>query len=40
MIFTVEPGVYEPGIGGCRLENDVLLEKKLKILTHSSLLEF
>jgi Xaa-Pro aminopeptidase len=40
MIFTIEPGVYEPGVGGCRLENDVLLEKKPKVLTHSRLLKF
>jgi Xaa-Pro dipeptidase len=25
MIFTIEPGLYDPLLGGCRLENDVLL---------------
>jgi len=36
MVFTIEPGVYEPGLGGIRLENDVLLSKRLpKILTNS-----
>lgn len=25
MIFTVEPGIYQPGIGGLRLEDDVLV---------------
>ena len=39
MVFTVEPGVYEPGIGGCRSENDVLMRKRgPKILTNSRLL--
>ncbi|GHT96329.1 hypothetical protein FACS1894141_6360 [Spirochaetia bacterium] len=25
MVFTLEPGLYDPIIGGCRLENDVLI---------------
>jgi Xaa-Pro dipeptidase len=25
MIFTLEPGLYDPASGGCRLENDVLV---------------
>jgi Xaa-Pro aminopeptidase len=25
MIFTLEPGLYDPLYGGCRLENDILL---------------
>jgi Xaa-Pro dipeptidase len=25
MIFTIEPGLYDPVLGGCRLENDVLV---------------
>jgi Xaa-Pro dipeptidase len=25
MIFTIEPGLYDPQLGGCRLENDVLI---------------
>lgn len=40
MIFTIEPGVYVKGIGGCRLENDFLLTREgPKILTHARLLE-
>jgi Xaa-Pro dipeptidase len=25
MLFTIEPGLYDPLLGGCRLENDVLI---------------
>ena len=25
MIFTIEPGLYDPVLGGCRLENDILI---------------
>ena len=40
MVFTIEPGVYVPGIGGCRLENDVMMTRKgVKVLTSSGLLE-
>jgi len=40
MVFTIEPGVYVKGVGGCRLENDVLIERKrIKILTNSKLIE-
>ena len=36
MVFTIEPGVYVPEIGGCRLENDVLMTKRgPKVLTKS-----
>lgn len=36
MIFTLEPGVYVEGVGGCRLENDIWLTKnKPKVLTKS-----
>lgn len=38
MVFTIEPGLYIPGIGGCRLENDVLMTKTPKILTKSKLI--
>jgi len=40
MIFTIEPGVYVPKIGGCRLENDVLITKRgSKVLTNSKFIE-
>ncbi|MFQ3619516.1 MAG: Xaa-Pro peptidase family protein [Spirochaetales bacterium] len=36
MVLTLEPGLYEPGTGGVRLENDVLItESGHKVLTHS-----
>jgi len=25
MVFTIEPGLYDPLLGGCRLENDILI---------------
>jgi len=25
MVVTLEPGLYDPSIGGCRLENDILI---------------
>ncbi len=41
MVFTIEPGVYVPGIGGSRLENDILMTKKgPEILTKSRFLSF
>jgi len=34
MIFTIEPGLYDPVLGGCRLENDILItENGYEILT-------
>ena len=36
MIFTIEPGLYDPLLGGCRLENDVLItEGGNEVLTTS-----
>jgi Xaa-Pro aminopeptidase len=38
-VFTIEPGIYVKGVGGCRLENDFLLTKKgLEQLTKSRLI--
>jgi Xaa-Pro aminopeptidase len=39
MVFTIEPGIYVKGFGGCRLENDFLLTSKGPLaLTHSKLI--
>ncbi len=36
MVVTLEPGLYDPEFGGCRLENDVLItETGCEVLTHS-----
>jgi len=36
MIFTVEPGVYVPGFGGVRIEDDILIKKDgIELLTNS-----
>ena len=40
MIFTIEPGIYVEGVGGCRLENDFLMTRNgPKVLTHSRLIK-
>ncbi|NIU88119.1 MAG: M24 family metallopeptidase [Nitrosopumilaceae archaeon] len=36
MVFTIEPGTYKQGLGGFRLENDVLIKNgKVEIITKS-----
>lgn len=40
MVFTIEPGVYVRGTGGCRLENDFLMKPgKFEVLTKSRFLK-
>jgi len=39
MIFTIEPGLYDPLLGGCRLENDVLItETGHEVLTTAKII--
>lgn len=39
MILTLEPGLYDADIGGCRLENDVLItEDGNEVITHSRII--
>ncbi|GHV31921.1 hypothetical protein AGMMS4952_21440 [Spirochaetia bacterium] len=41
MIFTLEPGLYDPIHGGCRLENDILLtESGPEVLTNARIIRF
>lgn len=40
MVFTIEPGVYVKGLGGQRLENDVMIRNgKIEVYTKSKLIE-
>lgn len=40
MVFTIEPGVYVNGVGGCRFENDVLMTKHgPQVITNSRLIK-
>jgi len=40
MIFTIEPGLYDPLLGGCRLENDILMtENGHEILTKARIIK-
>jgi Xaa-Pro aminopeptidase len=39
MVFTIEPGIYKQGIGGCRIENDLMIHNgKVEVLTKSELI--
>ncbi len=39
MVVTLEPGLYDDEIGGCRLENDILItEDGNKVLTHARII--
>ena len=41
MVFTIEPGAYKQGLGGQRLENDVLIRNgKVEIISNSEPLKF
>src|SRR5699024_12484912 len=36
MVVTIEPGIYVPNVGGCRIEDDIIVTNEGNIrLTHS-----
>ena len=36
MVLTVEPGIYIPGLGGVRIEDDIIVNKNgIEIITKS-----
>jgi Xaa-Pro aminopeptidase len=36
MVFTIEPGIYIPGWGGIRIEDDVVVERSgRRVLTQA-----
>ncbi|TXT60120.1 MAG: hypothetical protein BAJALOKI2v1_130002 [Promethearchaeota archaeon] len=40
MVFTIEPGIYKKGIGGFRLENDVIINNgNVEVITNSKLIK-
>lgn len=39
MVLTLEPGLYDPALGGCRLENDILITNEgNEVLSHSRII--
>jgi Xaa-Pro dipeptidase len=40
MVVAIEPGIYDPLLGGCRLENDfIIMEKGAEVLTKSRIIK-